>query len=544
MIGMVEVQPARARASVSRLDAVVVGASVFVIIVLLLQLLDFGYGRDQGIFAVVGRAIREGGVPYRDAWDFKPPGIYFVYALAGSTVRGIRVLEAIALGSMTVAFALLSRRYVGDPRAGIVGAAIAILTHVRLEFWHTAQPESFGAVLVAWGLTAAALATDPGAASNERRARWLWCASGLSYGAAALLKPTIGIAAGASLLSGFVAFDRDRGARSVSARKAAGISATFLLCACLPVIACVLFFAMHGGLSDAREALGFIPQYTRLAWAHSTVLGLSGLALRRWLFEYSLYIPAGLALLLLARPGRRVWSGVLHVGLAVCLLLGGIVAQGKLFPYHFGTVLPLTALVAGWGFWRAWEFCREHSTRRLLLVGAVAILAVLQPRSPDLRDTFWTRCVLRWTAWTHADERLPIRDRLYSVADYNAADNRRTAEWIARATPRDAALLVWGFTPEIYMAAGRAAASRYIYDVPQRAPWSREQARQQLMSDLRGKPPGVIVVERGDVMPWVLGNASDSARDLASFVELRELLSSNYRLSISFGEFDIYSRAN
>ena len=39
-------------------------------------------GRDSGIFAYTGRVIRDGGLPYRDAWDNKPPGVYYIDALA------------------------------------------------------------------------------------------------------------------------------------------------------------------------------------------------------------------------------------------------------------------------------------------------------------------------------------------------------------------------------------------------------------------------------------------------------------------------------
>jgi hypothetical protein len=37
-------------------------------------------GGDQGIYAYVGQSILKGEVPYRDAWDQKPPGIHFTYA--------------------------------------------------------------------------------------------------------------------------------------------------------------------------------------------------------------------------------------------------------------------------------------------------------------------------------------------------------------------------------------------------------------------------------------------------------------------------------
>src|SRR4051812_24037984 len=37
---------------------------------------------DQSIFSIIGKAIAQGGFPYTDAWDQKPPGIYLIYAAA------------------------------------------------------------------------------------------------------------------------------------------------------------------------------------------------------------------------------------------------------------------------------------------------------------------------------------------------------------------------------------------------------------------------------------------------------------------------------
>src|SRR6516225_2222383 len=47
---------------------------------LLCQLMAFDYGRDQGIYSVVAHGLLQGEAPYRDVWDFKPPGIFLVFA--------------------------------------------------------------------------------------------------------------------------------------------------------------------------------------------------------------------------------------------------------------------------------------------------------------------------------------------------------------------------------------------------------------------------------------------------------------------------------
>ena len=36
-------------------------------------------GADQGLYAYVGEGVRSGELPYRDAWDQKPPAIHVAY---------------------------------------------------------------------------------------------------------------------------------------------------------------------------------------------------------------------------------------------------------------------------------------------------------------------------------------------------------------------------------------------------------------------------------------------------------------------------------
>jgi hypothetical protein len=105
---------------------------------------------------------------------------------------------------------------------------------------------------------------------------------------------------------------------------------------------------------------------------------------------------------------------------------------------------------------------------------------------------------------------------------------REAAQWLERATPRDATVFVWGFEPQIYAYAGRQPASRYVYDVPQRAAWSRDEHRPKLMADLARSRPAAILVERDDRFPWVTGNADDSLGELDGFPELRRFLAEQY----------------
>ncbi len=182
----------------SRVGAYALVALVFLLSTLLLaQLLDFGHGRDQGIYSLVADGLLRGDAPYRDVWDFKPPGIYFVYALArslfGSGFYAIRILEGLGLVSLFFAYAIFSERHVASRRAGILGAMLAILAYVPLGFWHTAQPEGFGAVALAWALVCATYEPRPRAGrSGEVRRFAAWAGAAALYASAALLKPPLG----------------------------------------------------------------------------------------------------------------------------------------------------------------------------------------------------------------------------------------------------------------------------------------------------------------------------------------------------------------
>jgi len=92
----------------------------------------------------------------------------------------------------------------------------------------------------------------------------------------------------------------------------------------------------------------------------------------------------------------------------------------------------------------------------------------------------------------------------------------------------------------VYDLADRPAASRYVYNVPQRSAWSMAETQRRMMDDLHRRPPAAIVVEHEDRMPWVTGTAEDSAEALAHFPTLAAWLASDYRLAQRIESFDVY----
>ena len=67
---------------------------LLVILLLGLPSLQWPYGADQAMFACIARVWSRGDLPYRDAWDVKPPGIFADYRLGLALSAGADVSRA------------------------------------------------------------------------------------------------------------------------------------------------------------------------------------------------------------------------------------------------------------------------------------------------------------------------------------------------------------------------------------------------------------------------------------------------------------------
>src|SRR5712664_2819199 len=139
---------------------------------------------DTGVFFYAAQRLLDGGAPYRDIWDHKPPGVYFVDAVGlalGGRV-GIWVVQIAFLAAASVIGQRALRRELGDVPA-FIGSLAWLVASPRLfleqgqtnfvEFF--ALPLQFGALLVY---------RSPLAASRA-------LTIGVLGGAAVLFKPTL-----------------------------------------------------------------------------------------------------------------------------------------------------------------------------------------------------------------------------------------------------------------------------------------------------------------------------------------------------------------
>ncbi|MBA3723556.1 MAG: phospholipid carrier-dependent glycosyltransferase, partial [Candidatus Levybacteria bacterium] len=86
----------------------------------------YWYG-DEGIYHVLGLALNQGQVLYRDIWDNKPPLLYVIYALANSDQMTVRFISLI-IGLLSVlAFFLLAIKLFTSNRITLIITTIYVL---------------------------------------------------------------------------------------------------------------------------------------------------------------------------------------------------------------------------------------------------------------------------------------------------------------------------------------------------------------------------------------------------------------------------------
>jgi hypothetical protein len=515
------------------------------------QLLFFGFGRDQSIYALVGRGILEGDMPYRERWDFKPPGVFLVYGLAealfGSVMWGPRLLEAVGLLSSAWLLVSLSETFFADRRPGYLAAAIASVVHVQLEFWHTGQPESYAGFS-----TVMALVAVSGRAKSRGRKYARWVFAGLCFGAAFLLKPPLG--GGAVVAAVFLL--KQEWEEATAAHKGAASSSLALalpfvvigLGAMIPIVVVGAWFWSKGAWDDLAWTLfEFTPGYTKLGWTDNAAAGFYR-AVENALTRHSALFALGLVAAGFGGPiSTREREGLGLVLGVLAVQLAGIGMQAKYFEYHYGASVPLLAFIAGLGWFKIWRAAtREHGGGAVAFASLVVVVGMARLPVYDVPEGFWVRAWERTKAFAGASEQTSQHDwdrRFHFCADFNLAADRDVADWLkANGGPTDT-VFVWGFEPAIYWFLGRPLASRFIYDVPQRVGWEHERARAQLLRELERAKPTWFVVQHHDYFKFVTGNDFDSRAALDHDPELSKWVNASYRRVDQVEDFELYRRA-
>jgi hypothetical protein len=476
--------------------------------VLLTPGLWYGPTFDAAAFILVGSGIRAGGMPYRDFWDDKPPGLYLLNA---ASQAGLPWLDRWLLCWLltlvfTVAAAVLLELLL-RPRLGKTWAWIAALVSTFFVACYPmalgggygesfALPFVLGAVLLL-GRTA-------------RRLREI-ALIGLLLSAACLLSLQAAPAAVAIGLCAMLGRNlRDVGGRTV-ALVAAGVA--------LP-LAALAWLAWGRAASEAYDVL------VRYNSAFYRLNGQSMFWPRLLIgavFLAALAIPLGAEIVRWLRGRERpdrvaaacaVWMGASAVS---------YIYEQRLFMHYLILLAPAMVVVGAPSFVRLSSRLRSSAAaqRRIAVAAQAATVGMLLV------------AVGLTAQWPGSS---------YAITSAWHADETAAAAWVRANTGASATVFVWGDHPEIYLDSDRTPASRYIYLDPMttRGYW-QPQATADLVARWQGDPP-TVVIETPTAVPLfrAASSAADDPRTYDALGPLRTFVRNHYRLADTEGEADIW----
>jgi 4-amino-4-deoxy-L-arabinose transferase-like glycosyltransferase len=526
-------------------------------------------GRDQATYCVIGQGLLHGHLLYRDFWDNKPPGIFYIYALIvkifGPVMWSVGLVDILWLLVFSCCLFYFSRRYLGNP-----GAALAVIfyacRHCRQGYIHAVQPEAFLmlCVFAAWfllvrdnpsppALGASSMDGQPppssrkGQGAGSTTARHL--AVGLLMGAAFWMKynavaffpflvlvPFVDfgeLAKGSSRLRLLITWKNWFGRMLI-------VTAAFVF-----TIAAVFISFRISGAWPAMKEIQFevLPRYGAMAFHWNFYFLYWAL----WQTQNHLgvwweVIPA---VALVIAWWRRELGRIAPITL---MALAGYIStamQGRFHPYYFETCFPFFAMFWAYVGVKTYEgfvalqrifMQRRWALARGLLWLVFASLAFSVLPEESVRTVQQYRFAADW--WR--DPESSYKAYYWQLPLEKIGDQMRVIDYLkTNSRPRDE-VFVWGTAPLINFLPQRENPSRFVSNLGVMSTWAPESWRQELARTLEEKRPRFVVVERHDMVPTLTFTNLDSEQYLQVYPALSGLLQRQYKPAANYADFEIY----
>ncbi len=456
------------------------------------------YG-DEGIFAGVATNIREGRTLYAQAWDNKPPLIFYTYAAVqstfGSSVFALHLWATISVLATQATVIAIAALVLGRRQALAAGVVFAVAMGTPVLEGNLALTETFMILPTSLGVLAFVLAERR---PEERRLAG-YLTSGAMFGVAAGFKQVAVFDLAAVMV--MVLAMHERPGRALLAL-ATGFAA--------PQLAWSAIFVVNGAFPEYWYAIaGSLRVYSEWAPVENPLLRLAG------------YLPALMAIAWLVRR-RQLGQEITLRELPVVWLgfaFSGATSSTFPFPHYLQQAIPACALVVASNPLR---IEREGLSRALLAVAAALIVAIVVGRfGPEFGVRKQVNPVRYYTTFVE-HQWGTMSDQDY---DYRFDGKVLAVNDIVAYTLRDGAgdsMFAWGELPWLYAAGGYRNPSRYYSSfLGELIPG----ARPDIMRELEARPPVYIVV-------------SDAA--YAPFPELDGFIGQRYALLRAQGDWRLY----
>ncbi len=459
-------------------------------------------GADQGLYTYVGQCILHGELPYRDAWDQKPPAIHYTYAALFAIWphdSSIAAADLAAAAAIALLLVFIGRRATDAPGAGELAALVFLLfanpAFTRLGGIRTrAQCETFIALAVTGALALLAIRAERGT-----RARAL--GAGLLLGLGCLYKYNAVVYLGVAAVAW----------QAWKATRRRAQQAALILAGCLlPCLVMLIGFLRAGALDDLFQATVTY----NLRYSGSTYTGVAGAA--GYLLSFpiqhartdALWFLGGLSCAALLVGGWRRPGSIVAVAWAVaaCLAIAWNGSRG--LPQYFVQAGPALALAAGLAGTLAWR-----TVGPVVRLAGIIVLAVAVGRITDFAKPidYFRHDVGYAAGGLSRTEFLQRFGRYASDDKFSALAVAQLGDYLAARTDSTDRIYVFGFSPGAYVKAGRQSASRFFWSRPIVYEFLAGRPRYGpagLLADLERTRPAFVVLERHDEAMEQIDSAS------------------------------------
>lgn len=503
-----------------------------------------GLGDDGALFAYFGQEILEGSILYEDVWDTKPPGVFYLNALAlwlgGTTPWAVWSLELAWLIISTISL-LFMLKWLSGLLPSIAATVLVTFTALHPLYISGGNLTEVYAYLPQILVIAAAIGFF-----YSGRAWWLLLA-GVLTGLAFMLKPTY-IALGFSVLAVMLLSSSNGRHRRI-------VAALFIVGFALPVVIGASYSSMQAALDSLISAVFFENlQYVQAGLSVRSLYGTT----RKLLLEqpmatvFIFTMAAGLLFVELRKPSTlRAWAGpgdargakydrardwvFLAVFIAFPLELALVAISGRNFGHYFISLLPAAAVACSFLFAQIISAIRDKRHTGpwfgILLVFMAGMLVA------------WVLEVFAAERPTVAQVEDLLRDGL--GGEYLVDDVER---YVISHTEPEQTVLAWGYNPGLHFATGRKSPSPYLFHSQLVSPGSESSDRFiRFLSNISSEPPALILAQRysqhavpffGE--PELCTSCSDEAR--ANLQKLKSLVEQEYVLKEELGGWLIYAQ--
>jgi hypothetical protein len=519
-------------------------ACVALLVAWALGYLWWPFSNDQGNLAWVGGVIRNGGMPYRDAWDVKGPAAHLLFALAGamfgSNEWGLRLFDLLYLAIGAWSLSRIAEQYAG-PRGGRWAVVLYLLWYASLDHHNTAQPDGWAGVMLT---VAVALIV-----TRENRPAWFAGAgSGALIAICTLIKPTY------LLFLALPFFEGVTHTSKVERRRTLQFWGATALGFCVPLALCVAWLIARGALGDwVNVHLRWVPSsYSQLdaAWLNRVQVLL-------WFFTTRQFAPAlplaigGLIVVRLSQWRRDV---VLLAAWAAVAILG-VMIQGQFFDYHWHPLHPPLALLAGLGIhqllvWRRAAAPNRNEAWRALTAGMSSLAVLLVVGAALSPAVHVYRLGRRLTGLT---EVVGYDRTEFGPYGHHGGVFPELVTYLETHSTPDETVVVWGSNAGVNYLSHRASPSPFGYVQPLVDPPNsdlRRRYRDEFIRRLESAPPRYVVAlservcERAPTPDErkLMGPAEGIMRCLSDIPAVRDFVLSRYTLADTLGPLDIRRR--